>query len=117
MYSSHIYPWKKDWQINTLDAAAKYPIFVGEVGCPDSWDGYKFIPENERYETLGAGCPWPEDVIGMFQKYKLNWTGFSFHPHCGPQAISDWNYTPTPNWGVYVKDALAGKQYEVKRMR
>ena len=117
MYSSHIYPWKKDWQANTLDAAAKYPIFVGEVGCPPDWSGFKFIPENERYETLGPDCPWPTDMIGMIQKYKLNWTGFSFHPKCGPMAILDWNYTPTPYWGVYVKEALAGKQFEMKKMR
>jgi hypothetical protein len=107
----------KDWQIHTLDAAAKYPVFVGEVGCPSSWKGWDFIPENERYETLGPDCPWPTDMIGMIQKYKLNWTGFSFHPACGPQVILDWNYTPTPYWGVYVKEALAGKQFEIKRMR
>jgi endoglucanase len=116
MYSSHIYPWKKDWQINTLDAAAKYPIFVGEVGTPPDWSGFKFIPENERYEDLSKG-EWAPDMIGLIQKYKLNWTGFSFHPKCGPCAILDWNYTPTPYWGQFVKDALAGKQFHVKRMR
>jgi len=117
MYSSHIYPWKKDWQKNTLDAAAKYPIFVGEVGNPDSWDSFKFIPEAERYEAVGVKSAWPADVIAMMQKYKLNWTGFSFHPKCGPQVILDWNYTPTPYWGVFVKEALAGKQFELNKIR
>ena len=79
MYSSHIYPWKKDWQANTLDAAAKYPIFVGEVGTPPDWSKFGFIPENERYEDLSKG-EWAPDMIGLIQKYKLNWTGFSFHP-------------------------------------
>lgn len=116
MYSSHIYPWKKDWQINTLDAAAKYPIFVGEVGTPPDWKGFTFIPENERYEDLSKG-EWAPDMIGLIQKYKLNWTGFSFHPSCGPCVILDWNYTPTPYWGAYVKDALSGKQFDIKRMR
>jgi endoglucanase len=117
MYSSHNYPWKKNWQHNVLDAAAKYPIFVGEVGCPEKWSDFKFIPKSEQYEKLGPGCTWPTDVIGMMQKYKLNWTGFSFHPKCGPMVIKDWTYAPTDYWGVYVKDALAGKQFEMQRLR
>ena len=31
------------------------------------------------------------------------------HPRAGPRLISDWKYTPTPGFGVLVKDALAGK--------
>ena len=42
IYSSHIYPWKKDWQGKVLAAAAKYPIFVGEIGCP--LERMPFIP-------------------------------------------------------------------------
>ena len=53
----------------------------------------------------------------MIQKYRLNWTGFSFHPTCGPNVISDWDYTPTPHWGIFVKDALSGKQFELTKMR
>jgi hypothetical protein len=117
MYSHHNYPWKKDWKDNLLGAAAKYPIFVGEVGCPNSWDDFKFITKAEQYEKLGPGCTWPSDMLGMIQKYQLNWTGFSFHPKCGPMVISDWNYTPTPYWGVYVQQALAGKQFVLNQMR
>ena len=113
VYSSHIYPWKKDWQSHTLDAAVKYPLFVGEVGCPPDYSGFQFIPPDQRYPLDG----WAADVLGMMQKNRLNWTGFSFHPTCGPPAISDWNYTPTPFWGVFVKDALSGKAFEMKRMR
>jgi endoglucanase len=32
-------------------------------------------------------------------------------------AILDWQYTPTPYWGAFVKDALSGKQFELKKMR
>ena len=113
MYSSHLYPWKKDWQSKTLDAAKKYPIFVGEVGCPPDYAKFTFIPEKERYPLEG----WAPDVLGLIQKYKLNWTGFSFHPKCGPMVILDWDYTPTPYWGVYVKQALQGEKFEVKKMR
>ena len=113
VYVSHIYPWKKDWQDKVLVAAAKYPVIITEIGCPREWKDFSFIPEAQRYPLEG----WSEDVLGMIQKNKLHWTGFSFHPHCGPQIILDWDYTPTPYWGVFVKDALAGKQFEMKKMR
>jgi len=113
MYVSHIYPWKKGWKAKVLVAADKYPIIITEIGCPRRWEDFAFIPVNQRAPLEG----WSEDVLGMIQKYKLNWTGFSFHPHCGPMVIQDWDYTPTPYWGVFVKEALAGKQFEMKAMR
>lgn len=116
IYSTHVYPWKKDWQEKFLNVAQKYPIFIGELGAPEKWEDFSFIPANERYEDLSKH-EWPPDMLGLIQKYKLHWTGFSFHPRCGPMVISDWNYTPTPYWGVFVKEALAGKQFEMKRMR
>jgi len=90
---------------------------MGEVGCPEKWDDFKFIPEGERYETLGPGCTWPNDILATVQQHKINWTGFSFHPKCGPPVISDWNYTPTAFWGVYVKRALAGERFELQKLR
>ena len=113
MYVSHIYPWKSDWQGKVLVAADKYPLIITEVGCPPDYKGFQFIPPSGRHPLEG----WSEDVIGLIQKYRLNWTAFSFHPHCGPMVISDFNYTPTPYWGVYVKDALAGKTFDMKKMR
>lgn len=117
VYSTHIYPWKKGWQDAFLAASEQVPLFVGEVGCPADWKGFQFIPEEQRTERLGPGCPWPTDVLGVIQKHRLNWTGFSFHPTCGPNAISDWQYTPTPYWGTFVKEALAGKVFETKTLR
>jgi endoglucanase len=112
-YSTHIYPWKKGWQEHFLEVAAKYPIFIGEVGAIRAWEDFTFIGPDQRYALDG----WAEDVLAMIQANKLNWTGFSFHPKCGPMVILDWDYTPTPYWGVYVKDALAGKIFELKKLR
>ena len=56
-------------------------------------------------------------MLGVIQKHRLNWTAFSFHPKCGPNVIKDWDYTPTEFWGVFVKQALAGKQFKTKRLR
>ncbi|WP_052360778.1 glycoside hydrolase family 5 protein [Geminisphaera colitermitum] len=113
MYSSHVYPWLNDWQKHFLDAAAKHPLFIGEVGCPPDYERFPFIPQHQRY-PLGS---WAEDMIAIIQQKRLNWTGFSFHPRCGPMAVSDWDYTPTPYWGAHVKAALSGKQYQLKNLR
>jgi hypothetical protein len=31
--------------------------------------------------------------------------------------LMDWDYTPTPYWGVFVKEALSGKPFELKKLR
>ncbi len=111
MYSTHVYPWKSKWQKSFLDLAQRHPIFIGEVGCQDSpmpW-------ENEK--SFVDPYTWYGDMIGVIQKYKLNWTAWCFHPKASPCIISDWDYTPTPYWGVFVKEALNGKQFELKKLR
>jgi endoglucanase len=111
MYSTHVYPWKSNWQKCFVDAAAKYPLFIGEVGCQD-----KPMPW-ETEKSFESPYTWYGDMLGVIQKYKLNWTAWCFHPSAGPCVIQDWNYTPTPYWGKYVKEALYGKQFELKKMR
>ena len=111
MYSTHVYPWKRGWQHAFLDAAEKYPIFMGEVGADVK--KMEFIPleAQEDPET------WVPDILALIQKHHLNWTGWSFHGWATPVMISDWKYTPTPFWGQPAKDALAGKQFQLKRLR
>lgn len=116
VYSSHIYPWKRDWQGKVLIAAEKHPLFIGEVGSPPDWKGFEFIPESGRFEDLSAKV-WQPDILGLIQKHQFHWTGFSFHPKAAPTIISDWEYTPTAHWGVFVKEALAGKAFELKKLR
>ena len=111
MYETHVYPWKRDWQRMFLDAAARYPILVGEVGCQ---------PTPMPFEAPKAFEPpasWAPDMLGCIQKYRLNWTAWCFHPKASPCLLSDWDYTPTPYWGVPAKAALAGQAFELKRMR
>lgn len=117
VYSTHIYPWKSGWQKHFLDTAARYPLFIGEVGCPEKWEDFPFIPQSQRKENLGPGSTWANDVLGMIQQYRLNWTGFSFHPRSGPPILKDWSYAPTEFWGVFVKKALAGQSFEMGKMR
>lgn len=97
IYSSHIYPWKRDWEGKVAVAAKKYPVILGEVGCqPD--------PKQEDPMT------WAPKILAFVDKYQLNWTAWSFHPGASPCLITDFKtYDPTPYWGVFVKKALSGK--------
>lgn len=111
MYSWHTYNWHKGWEQKVLPAAEKFPIFLGEVGADEK--KMDFIPAHEQEDPH----TWVPDMLGFIQKYKINWTGWCFHPKATPVMISDWDYTPTPFWGAYAKRALAGEQFELKRMR
>jgi endoglucanase len=111
VYSSHVYPWKSDWQGKFLAAAAKYPIFVGEVGAEQ--EKLKFLPPERQEDPY----TWVPDMLAVIQQHKLNWTAWSFHPQAAPKALAGWDYTPTPYWGAFVKRALAGEKFEGKKLR
>jgi hypothetical protein len=72
-----------------------------------------FIPAEAQEDPY----TWAPDFLGLIQKYHFNWTGWSFHTSASPDLLLNWNYDPTPYWGAFVKDALHGKQFEMKKMR
>jgi hypothetical protein len=111
VYSTHIYPWKRDWAGKVLLVADKYPIFVGEVGADIK--KMTFIPADAQEDA----ATWVPEMLGLIQKHRLHWTGFSFHPKASPVMITGWNYEPTPYWGQPAKDALSGKRFELKKLR
>ncbi len=111
VYSSHVYPWKSGWKGKFVEVAEKYPLFLGEVGADTQ--KMDFIPANRQEDP----ATWVPDMLGLIQKHKLNWTAWNFHPKSTPRVILDWDYTPTPFWGAFVKKALAGEQFEMKKMR
>jgi aryl-phospho-beta-D-glucosidase BglC (GH1 family) len=111
VYSSHVYPWKSDWQSKFVTAAEKYPLFLGEVGADTQ--RMDFVPADRQEDP----ATWVPDILGLIQQHKLNWTAWNFHPKSTPRVILDWNYTPTPFWGESVKRALAGEKFEMKKMR
>lgn len=111
MYSSHVYPWKSDWQGKFLNAAAKYPIFIGEVGADTQ--RMEFLPADRQEDPT----TWVPDMLAVIQKHRLHWTAWCFHPKSTPRVLLDWDYTPTPFWGAMVKDALAGKAFSGKKLR
>jgi endoglucanase len=111
MYASHVYPWKRGWQEKLLDAAALHPILVGEVGADANKMTWMPLEAQEDAES------WVPDMLGLIQKYRLNWTGWSFHPKASPRMLLDWDYTPTPFWGAPAKAALSGEAFELKKLR
>lgn len=111
MYATHFYNWHRGWEKHFLQVAEKYPVLVGEFGADTK--KMSFIPSNKQEDPY----TWAPDALGMVQKYNLNWTAFSFHPKATPVLIKDWSYEPTDFWGKFVKEALAGKKFELKKMR
>ena len=109
MYSAHIYPWKSDWQGKVLDIAAKHPVLCGEVGCQ-----VKPMPFEQSAKDPYA---WAPDMLACIQKHRLHWTAWSFHPGASPCVLADWDYTPTPYWGAFVRAALRGATFESDRLR
>ncbi|MDF3057622.1 MAG: glycoside hydrolase family 5 [Rariglobus sp.] len=105
IYACHIYPWKSQWQKMLLDAAAKYPILLGEVGADAKKMTFMPLEQQENWET------WTPAILGLIQQHKLNWTAWCFHPGASPRMLLDWDYTPTPFWGQQAKDAIGGKQF------
>ena len=86
-------------------AAAKLPVIVSEFGGSGG---------PNRRASLGSrptnppGDDWLLHVMQALQDHSWSWTAWDMHPSAGPTLISDWNYTPTRDFGVFVKQALAG---------
>ena len=82
--------------IAKMEAATKtLPVIVSEFGA-----------SNDR-RTQNAG-PWVRQVLQALHDHDWDWTAWDLHPAAGPTLISDWSYTPTPTFGVFVKQELAG---------
>ena len=109
--SSHIYAGKTDWPGKVLVVADKYPIILGEFGANDK--KFTFIPADQQEDA----STWMPKILGFVDKYKFNYTAFSFHPGAAPVLIKSWDYTPTPEYGALVKRSLAGEKFPDKGMR
>ena len=111
VYDTHFYNWHKNWD-RILPVAEKYPVLVGEFGADPN--KMSFIPAKAQEDPY----TWSPDALGFVQKNHLNWTAWCFHTRATPNLLLDWDYfTPTPYWGAFVKEALGGRQFEMKKMR
>ena len=94
IYANHNYPFKGEtvaqWAAEMETATKKFPVIVSEFGGE---------PKN---------IEWIRQVLQIMHDHNWNWTAWDMHPSAGPCLISDWNYTPTPYYGIFVKEALLG---------
>ena len=100
IYANHCYDNKGDnvyvWIAKMEEATAKLPVIVSEFGG-DSGSGKRMPADN-----------WLLHVLQAINEHQWSYTAWDLHPAAGPALISDWNYTPSPRYGVFVKQALAG---------
>ncbi|MGC8640542.1 MAG: cellulase family glycosylhydrolase, partial [Isosphaeraceae bacterium] len=100
IYANHTYPFKGDtverW-IGKMEAAtAKLPVIVSEFGSESRGGAGK------------TGEQWVRQVLQALEDHGWNWTAWDLHPAAGPRLISNWNYSPTPHFGKWVRQALLG---------
>lgn len=91
-YANHDYNNKgqsvDQWEQEMVTATAKIPVIVSEFG--------------------GNGA-WLKGTLADLTEHHWNWCAWDLHPKAGPTLISGWNYTPTPGFGVEIKNALSKK--------
>ena len=112
IYANHCYNNKNQavetWIANMEKAAAQIPIIISEFG------GAYFKPGQAATGRRGFGPrrndgDWLMRVMHAIEDHQWAYTAWDFHPAAGPTLISGWDYTPTPAFGVYVKQMLVGK--------
>jgi endoglucanase len=108
IYAVHPYPHEyagigretiAQWTARMEAFAARFPIIVTEFGSlSSSWPFPKDWNTNDER--------WNREMIRVLEDHRWNWSAWDFHPTAAPCLIADWNYTPTPEFGVWVKQAL-----------
>jgi len=106
IYANHCYDNKGDsvdtWIAKMEEASAKLPVIVSEFGGNSGPS--RVVPSDD----------WLLHVMQALDDHQWSWTAWDLHPAAGPILISDWNYTPSTRFGVYVKQALAETAGEAK---
>jgi endoglucanase len=102
-YASHPYPqkreepWEPKWEADWGHVAAKYPVFVTELGF-DRKGSVPFIGSS-RYGR---------EIVGYMQKKGMSWAAWCFDADWGPTLIRDWSFTPTEE-GELFRAAMLGR--------
>lgn len=98
IYADHFYPFGGEtvdqWANRIATVAERYPVIISEFGTD---------PAGGHGET-GAG--WIQETLGILHYGGYTWIAWCMHTTATPSLISDWNYTPTPHFGVFVQKEL-----------
>ena len=108
VYAVHPYPHRYDhlgletipqWSARLQAFADRLPLIVTEFGSLEkSW------PFPPSWHTNDEG--WNRETLRTLEAHHWNWVAWDMHPYAEPCLITGWNYTPTPSFGVWVKQAL-----------
>ena len=108
VYAVHPYPHEysglgretiAQWTARMEAFARKFPIIVTEFGSHEAdWPLPKEWNSNDE--------KWNREMIRVLEEHRWNWTAWDFHPTAAPCLISGWSYAPTPEFGVWVRQAL-----------
>ncbi len=112
VYANHPYPHSYEgigretipqWAARIEAFARELPVIITEFGSIERmWPFPKAWHMNDER--------WNREMLATLEAHGWSWTAWDFHPTAWPCLISDWNYTPTPEFGVWVKEALAKNQ-------
>ena len=98
IYANHCYDNKGDsvdtWIKKMEQASAKLPVIVSEFGG------------NSGPSRVVPSDNWLLHVMHSLDDHHWSWIAWDLHTSARPNLISDWDYTPSPHFGVYVKAAL-----------
>jgi endoglucanase len=98
IYANHCYDNKHDtvtnWVAKMERASVRLPVIVTEFGG------------NSGPSVMVPDDDWLLHVMRALDEHQWSWTAWDFHTSARPNLISDWNYTPSPRFGVFVKQAL-----------
>ena len=112
IYANHAYNNKGHsadvWISRMEKAAAKLPVIVSEFGGSGG--------PNRRHRRGGGGAAgknatgddWLLHVMQAIEDHKWSYTAWDLHPQAGPTLFRTGTIRPTPDFGVFVKQALAG---------
>jgi hypothetical protein len=111
LYANHPYPHAFEgigretiaqWSARLEALAARYPVIITEFGSMESrWP----FPAGSGYNDE----KWNREMLAALEEHGWSWSAWDFHPSAWPCLVSDWNYTPTPHFGFWVRQALSRK--------
>lgn len=109
IYGAHPYPHSyarlgqetlAQWTARMEKFAAKLPLIVTEFGSDEKmWK----LPKDWN----SSDEQWNRGMIAVLEAHAWSWTAWDFHPAASPSTIADFACTPTPQFGIPVKEALA----------
>lgn len=108
IYAVHPYPHEYEglgretiaqWTARAEAFAAQLPLIVLEFGSIEAM--WPFPPEWNYNDEK-----WNRELLAVLEAHRWNWAAWDFHPSAWPCLIAGWDYTPTPHFGVWVKQHL-----------